>query len=233
MAKRIIILGAGRFGTHLATRLSEYGCEVILTDRKAERVKELAENGFHAFEMDVEDENALKEMGVAEANAVVVCIGENMQGSILATLALKGLGAKKIVARALDAKHGQVLEKVGADLVVLPSRDMAYRLAERLHDNALTERQTLVNSYQLAQVRIGANLSKKTLAEAKLPQRYSVTVVLVARSHGENVDETFEPNADFLLMEGDTVMIVGKRENINRFERECGAPEQTPPAQTD
>jgi len=222
MAKRIIILGAGRFGAHLGSKLSEFGCDVLIADRDSDRVKQLAEDGFHAFEMDVEDETALKELGVQDAHAVVVSIGENMEGSILATLALKGLKTKKIVARAMDDKHAQVLEKLGADLVILPSRDMAYRLAERLHDDALTERQTLANGYQLAEVRIGPSLSKKTLAEAKLPQNYSVTVVLIARHHGEEVDETFEPTAELLLMENDTVMIVGKRSSINRFEKECG-----------
>jgi trk/ktr system potassium uptake protein len=223
MAKRIIILGAGRFGTHLASRLSEYGCEVVITDRNADRVKELAEDGFHTFELDIEDEDALKELGVAEADAVVVSIGENMQGSILATLALKELKAKKIIARALDAKHGQVLEKLGADLVVLPSRDMAYRLAERLRDNAGNERQLLSGDYQLAEVRVGRMFDGQTLAAAKLPQRYKVTVVLIARPNGENETKPFEPGADFALMANDTLMVVGRRENINRFEQECGA----------
>jgi trk system potassium uptake protein TrkA len=222
MAQRIIILGAGRFGTHLASKLSEYGCEVVLADKNGDRVKELAEDGFHTFEMDVEDEDALKELGVAEADAVVVSIGENMQGSILATLALKELKAKKIIARALDVKHGQVLEKVGADLVVLPSRDMAYRLAERLRDNAGNERQLLSGDYQLAEVRIGKILDGQTLAEAKLPQRYNVTIVLIARPDGEKETKPFEPRADFALKANDTVMVVGRRENINRFEQECG-----------
>jgi hypothetical protein len=140
MSKRIIILGAGRFGTHLASRLSEYGCDVAIADHDSDRVKELAEDGFHSFEADVEDEDALKELGVRDADAVVVSIGENMQGSVLATMALKELKVKKIIARALDAKHGKVLEKVGADLVVLPSRDMAYRLADRLRNDAGSDR---------------------------------------------------------------------------------------------
>jgi len=223
MSKRIIILGAGRFGTHLASRLSEYGCEVVLADNNSDRVKELAEDGFHAFEMDVEDEDALKELGVAEADVVVVSIGENMQGSILATLALKELKPKKIIARAQDAKHGQVLEKVGADVVVLPSRDMAYRLAERLRDNAGNERQLLSGDYQLAEVHIGRGLDGQTLAEARLPQLYKVTVVLIARPDGDNKTKPFEPAADFALQANDTVMVVGRRENINRFEQECGA----------
>ena len=222
MSKRIIILGAGRFGTHLASRLSEYGCEVVVADRNADRVKELSEDGFHICEMDVEDEDALKELGVTEADAVVVSIGENMQGSILATLALKQLGAKKIIARALDAKHAQVLEKLGADLVVLPSRDTAYRLAERLRDNAWNERQLLSGDYQLAEVCVGRTLDGQTLAQAKLPQRYKITVVLIARPDGDANTKPFEPGADFILLKNDTVIVMGRRENVNRFERECG-----------
>jgi trk system potassium uptake protein TrkA len=222
MAKRIIILGAGRFGLHLASRLSEFGCEVILAERDPTRVKDLAEDGYHIFEMDVEDEDALRELGVTEADAVVVSIGENLQGSVLATLALKQLQVKKVVTRALDAKHAQVLEKVGADLVVLPSRDMAYRLAERLRDNARDERHPLVGGYQLAEVRLGPVLDGQTLSEAKLPQRFQVTAVLIMRPTGTPEPEVFEAGADFRLAADDIILIVGKRENINRFEADLG-----------
>ncbi len=222
MAQRIIILGAGRFGLHLASRLSEFGCEVVLAERNAARVKELAEDGYHIFEMDVEDEDALRELGVAEANAVVVSIGENLQGSVLATLALKQLQVKKIITRALDTKHAQVLEKVGADLVVLPSRDMAYRLAERLRDNARDERHPLVGGYQLAEVRLGPILDGQTLRDAKLPERFKVNAVLITRPNGHPEPDVFEASADFRLTANDTILIVGRRENINRFEADLG-----------
>ena len=222
MSQRIIILGAGRFGAHLASRLAEYGCEVIIADKNEDRVKELAEDGFHAVEMDVEDEDALKELGVAEADAVVVSIGENMQGSILATLTLKQLQAKKIVARALDAKHAQVLERVGADLVVLPTRDMAYRLAERLRDHAGSDRQQLSGDYQLAQVKIGPTASGKSLQELALREQYRVNVVLVIRPGIGGTAEDIEPQPQLKLVQQDLCLVVGRRENINRFEREQG-----------
>lgn len=222
MSKRIIVLGAGRFGTHLATRLSEFGCEVAIIDRDADRVKELAENGFHSFEADVEDENALKELGVAEAGAVVVCIGENMQGGILATMALKEMKAKQVVARALDVKHAQVLEKVGADLVVLPSRDMAYRLAERLRDQADGDRQPLSGTHQIAHVRAGVVLNGKTLAELSLRERYGVNFVLLTRPGPDETSTDFEPEPGLKVQTQDLCIVVGRRENINRFERECG-----------
>jgi trk system potassium uptake protein TrkA len=225
MVQRIIILGAGRFGLHLASRLSEFGCEVVLAERETARVKELAEDGFHVFEMDVEDEDALRELGVAEADAVVVSIGENLQGSVLATLTLKQLQVKKIIARALDAKHAQVLEKVGADLVVLPARDVAYRLAERLRDNAGSDRQELSGDYQLARIRLGPPLHGQTISEASLREKYGINVVLLTRPGKDGKDLPLEPKPDQTMALHDLMFVSGQREKINRFEKECALPE--------
>lgn len=225
MKDRIFIIGAGRFGTHLATRLSELGCEIIIADKDAKRIEDLTQDGFHAIEMDSEDEDALKEAGVQEAEAVVVSIGENMQGSILTTLHLKELKVKRIVCRALDPKHATVLEKLGADLVVLPSRDMAYRLAERLRDNAGSDRQQLSGDHQLAHVHLGPPLHGMTLAEATLRERYRINVVLLTRPGPKEKTEALEPEPGLKLALNDLLIVSGLRENINKFERECGMPE--------
>ncbi len=228
MAQRIFIIGAGRFGAHLATRLSEFGSEIVLADKDAKRVEDLVQDGFHAVEMDAEDEDALKEAGVQEADTVVVSIGENMQGSILTTLLLKELKVKKIVCRALDDKHATVLEKLGADLVLLPSRDMAYRLAERLRDNLTSDRQQLCGDYQLAQFRLGRALHERTLAEAALRERYHINVVLLTRNSPKQEIEPIEAKPDQTLLQGDMVIAAGRRENLNRFERDCGQPADQP-----
>jgi len=222
MAQRIFILGAGRFGTHLGARLSEFGCDVLLADSNPERIEDLTQEGFHAMQMDTDDEHALREAGVQEADAVVVCIGENMQGSILTTLLLKELKVRKLICRAIDAKHATVLEKLGADLVVLPTRDMAYRLAERLRDNVLSDRQQLCEDYQLGQIQAGPFLHDKSLADAKLRERYRINVVLMTRANSEGNRTPIEPAPDHILQNGDLLFVAGLREHINRFERECG-----------
>lgn len=222
MAQRIFIIGAGRFGAHLAARLSEFGCEIVLADKSADRVEDLAQDGFHAVEMDAEDQDALREAGVQECDAVVVSIGENMQGSILTTLLLKELKVKRLICRALDARHATVLEKLGADLVVLPTRDMAYRLAERLRDNASSDRQQLCDDHQLAQIRVGSPLHGKALANAALRERYHVNVVLLTRTDAKGETTAIEPTPDRALLRGDMIFVAGRRENLNRFERECG-----------
>ena len=227
MAQRIFIIGAGRFGVHLATRLSEFGSEIVLADKNADRVEDLVQDGFHAVEMDAEDQDALKEAGVQDADAVVVSIGENMQGSILTTLLLKELKVKRLICRALDARHATVLEKLGADLVVLPTRDMAYRLAERLRENVGSDRQQLCDDHQLAQIRVGPPLDGKTLADAALRERYQVNLVLLTRTGANGKTAAFEPTPDRSMRRGDMMFVAGRREHLNRFERDCGEPSLT------
>lgn len=224
MAKRIFIIGVGRFGAHLATRLSEFGSEIVLADKNPDRIEDLVQDGFHAVEMDAEDQDALKEAGVQEADTVVVSIGENMQGSILTTLLLKELKVKKLICRALDARHATVLEKLGADLVILPTRDMAYRLAERLRDNVGSDRQQLCGDHQLAQIRVGPPLHGKTLANTALRERYRVNIVLLTRTSADGKTVVVEPTPDAAMLRGDMLFVAGRRENLNRFEREFGEP---------
>lgn len=219
---RVFILGAGRFGTHLATRLSARRCEVLVADLSEKRVRELAEDGFHAVELDALDADALRTAGVQEADVAVVSIGENMQASILATLVLKEARVRQVVARAVDVRRAQVLEKVGADLVVLPTRDSAHQLAERLLSDALGDRLPLGEDYQLAHVRLGAELAHQTLAEVRLPQKHHINVILISRPGSRGTPDLHEPSVNFRLAEHDTVMVVGRREAINRFEAQFG-----------
>ena len=225
MAKRIFIIGGGRFGVHLATKLSEFGCEVVIGETNPELVKDLSDDGFHAVEMDANDEDALTESGAMDADEVVVALGENMQDSILATLLLKQLGAKRIVARALDVKHGQVLERVGADEVILPIRDMAYQLAHRLRDGATGDRFSLAGDHVMASVRVGPLLAGKTLGEAELSERHRINPVLLKRNSGKGEQKVEEPSPDLMLQAGDELLVVGRRDRINRFEQVMAQPE--------
>lgn len=234
MAMRIFIVGGGRFGTHLASRLSEFGCEVVISDNVHKRVEDLAQTGFHAVEMDADDAAAMKNAGVREADAVVVTIGENMEASILATLALKELRVKKLIARAVDEKHAQVLQKLGADLVVLPSRDMAWQLAETLRSGMLTERVPISGEFQLANVRLNNALDGQSLAQARLSEKFGITVALISRPtdaavfvnaqrwNDSDVFTDHEPSPDFVLVAGDWLSVSGKRGRIDKFIQQCG-----------
>lgn len=224
--KRIFIIGGGRFGTHLAQRLASFDTEVVVADKDPERVQALAESGLESVELNAEDPDALKEAGVQEADTVVVGIGENMQGSILATLNLKDLKIRHIVTRALDERHAKVLAKLGANSVVLPARDMAYRLAEKLRSHFLNDRIPIAGEYQVASVVLGKKLSGVSVQDAKLPENHHINILFLARENldgdEENSHTIKEPTPVMVMMEGDTLVVCGTRENINAFEAACG-----------
>jgi len=219
MAKRTFIVGGGRFGSSLATRLSELGCEVVVADANAQRVQELAEDGFRAVELDCENADALRAAGALEADVVVVAVGENMKGSVLATLTLKELQVKHLIGRAMDERHAAVLTRLGADEVIVPGRDMAYRLAERIRRDSFSIRMPLPGEYQMGETVLGAALAGRSLGELHLPAKYKVNVVLVCRSVGDE-RRVLEPAPDLRLERGDTLIVVGLADRLDTFEKD-------------
>ncbi|MCK9316143.1 MAG: TrkA family potassium uptake protein [Verrucomicrobia bacterium] len=222
MSRRVFIIGGGNFGTQLAKRLAELGAEVIIAERNSKRMEELSGDGFHVMELDAEDETALVQAGVQNADVVVVSIGQNLQGSIIATLALKDLGIKKIVARAVDDKHAKVLGKVGADIVILPTRDMANRLAERLLAKVMSERTPVIEDFQIAHICVGENFEEGSLVDLKLPQKHKITVLLILRGETEEDMDVLEASSDLYIRQDDVLVVFGKRECINEYERKYG-----------
>jgi trk system potassium uptake protein TrkA len=125
--RQFAVIGLGRFGTSLARRLAEMGREVLVIDNSEERIQDVSDVVTQAVRVDATDEEALKALGIRNFDVVIVAIGEDIQASIMVTLILKDLGVKCVIAKALNELHRMVLEKLGADKVIFPERDMAVR----------------------------------------------------------------------------------------------------------
>ena len=125
------IVGLGRFGYALAMELATSGADLVALDRDEEKVRELRDYTENAYVVKSLDKKSLSETGIQNCDVAVVCIGEQMDTSILTTLNLVSLGVPAVIAKATSLEHGEILEKLGAE-VVYPERDMAIRLAHRL-----------------------------------------------------------------------------------------------------
>ena len=132
------IIGVGRFGSALATTLALAGHQIIICDRDPERVKELRDLTPYAFVVEHITKEALDEIGVRNCEVGIVCIGNAIESSILATLHLINLGVPRVIAKATTREQGQILEKLGAE-VVYPEHDMGIRLGKRLLSNHLID----------------------------------------------------------------------------------------------
>ena len=129
--KQIAVLGLSRFGASVARALTNMGVEVMGVDKNPDKVADLAHDITHAVQADILDDDALDSLGLRNFDVVVLSI-KDVEISCIATMALKDHGAVKIVAQAGGEAHGKILERIGADKVIMPEKDMGIRLARSL-----------------------------------------------------------------------------------------------------
>lgn len=212
--KQYAVIGLGRFGASVAVNLHALGHEVLAIDSDEERVQKLSEDVTHVVQADTTDENALTALGLRNFDAVVVAIGADVQANVATTLLLKEMGIPYIVAKAQNALHGKMLEKIGADRVVYPERDMGQRVAHSLVSANILDYIELSPQLSLVEVTAPGSLVGKTLAQADLRAHYGVNVVAIKRFE----DLIVPPQPDELIAAGDILIVVGATEGVRRME---------------
>lgn len=134
---------------------------------------------------DATDENVLKAVEISSFDAVIVAIGD-IQASILTTLTCKEMGVPYIIAKAYNDKHKKVLEKIGADYVMVPEADMAYKTANRLINQKLNDLMEVNDKYSIMEIAVPVAWSGKSLIELDVRKHFKVNVILVLAG-GEEV----------------------------------------------
>ncbi|HEX7022735.1 MAG TPA: TrkA family potassium uptake protein [Trueperaceae bacterium] len=211
-AKQFLVIGAGRFGSALATTLFELGHEVVVIDRDEAAVEAVMNSVTHAAIADATDEAALRRLGVGNFDQVIVAIGENLEANILATVAAKGCGAHRVISKANSALAARVLASVGADVVIRPEHDMGVRLARHLATPSVLDAFELGERHGVVEIEAQGKLRGR-LAELRLTNRFGVQVIAVTR----NGKLVVGPRADFALEPGDKVVMIGGNEDLDRL----------------
>ena len=132
MEKQFVVLGLGIFGSTLVKTLSQYGREVIAIDKNPENVQRVADFATKAVIGDVTDFQFLSDLGLDDMDVGIVAIGDRLEDSILATMNLKELGVPYVIVKAKNKRFKVVLEKIGADYVVRPEKEMGEKVARTL-----------------------------------------------------------------------------------------------------
>ena len=137
MKKTYVVIGLGRFGTAIASRLFALGNEVLAIDTDAGKVQHAEPFVTYAVIGDARDEEVLRSLGVNNYDCAVVAIGKDLATSVIVTLNLKELGIQRVICKATDEIQKKALEKVGADRVVVPEREMGFKLAQALTSSSV------------------------------------------------------------------------------------------------
>ena len=215
MKKEYAVIGLGRFGGSICKALSEEGLEVMAMDMNEDRVNEYAKIASHAVIGDSTDESVLKNLGIRNFDHVIVAIGENIQASILTTIMLKELGVKMVTVKAQNDYHEKVLNKIGADRIVHPERDMGRRIAHKIISNNVLDYLELSDEYSLIEIVANGRLAGHSLLDLDIRARYGINIVAIKR--GKEV--IVSPLADEMIQKEDILIVIGAVADIGRFEK--------------
>ncbi len=213
--QRVGIIGGGRFGSALANCLVQRGVEVLLLDRDRQIVQRLMNLVSKAVEGDATELETLVEAGFERCDTAVVAIGTDLEGSILATLNLKELKIRKVIAKAATDLHGRVLERVGADRIIYPDRDMAIRLARSIAAPSILDYIELSGGASIVEMKAPPEFIGKTLSETRIRNVFGVHVLALRhRGVGTEEETTLAPSGSDTISEGDTLVLFGPDDRI-------------------
>jgi trk system potassium uptake protein TrkA len=183
MKKQVAIIGLGRFGVGLANTLLGMGYDVLALDVDEERVQAVASQISRAIHADATDEAVLRGLGIDKFDVAIVSMGSDIEHSVLTTILLRKLGVPLIVARADNELHGTILDRIGADKVIYPEREMGTRVAHGLTLTSVLDYMSIAPSYGVAKIDPPNTFVGRTLSELGLgPEgKWEVAVLLLQR----------------------------------------------------
>lgn len=213
--KSYAVIGLGRFGTQIATSLYSYGAEVLAIDCNEELVNNIADDVTRAVTADAKNKNDLKRLGVADCDCAIVALGTNLAASVLITMNVKSLGVKTVICKAHDDTHREILEKLGADRVVIPEREVAEKTARSLTSPNFMEFIELSKEYSIIEIAAPKPWIGKTIRELKLRDRFHINIIAVSKDEKMSVSMP----ADYEIDRDTKLVLLGDYASLNQIKR--------------
>ncbi len=213
MGTSVLVVGLGRFGTAAALELMALGHEVLAVDHDPTRVNRMAPMVTHAMELDASDEASLRSIGAADFQHAIIAITGSLETSIFATMALKSLGVRNIVAKAGTDLHGAILTKVGADRVVYPEREMGSRISHVFNVPTAIDYLDVAPNFGIVKVTPPASFVGQTLSQLDLAGRLGLTPIALRR--GNKV--TVIPHRDEKIGATDELILLGRDDRLDEL----------------
>ncbi len=217
MKKQVCVIGVSRFGAAVARELYQSGHDVLAIDTDEAKIQDLTGSVTYAVRADASSEAVLSQLDVADFDVAVVALaGENVQASIMITVLLKSIGVPYVIARAVDELHGSTLEKVGADRVVYPELESAWRTAHIGFDPGVMDHMPILPNYGISKIQppeemIGHTLEEVGLAGTQNNQEVSLLAIRRGRS------SFLHPARDERIQGGDVLIVAGSNYQIRQL----------------
>jgi trk system potassium uptake protein TrkA len=203
--KSFLVIGLGRFGSSLAMSLTRMGHEVLGVDNDEAIVDALRDEIAEVMLLDASNPRAIMELEVPQYDTCVVATGTSLAESILITMHLKEMGARRLVGKAVSDEHARILERIGADMVVFPEADMGERIAHTLSSKFIVDFFEVAPDVSVMEITAPAVFHHRTLTELSLRPRFGVTILGIRRGG----QFAANPAADAAIEPGDELLVMG------------------------
>ena len=210
--KQYVVLGLGVFGSTVTKTLSQYGCEVLAIDKNPECVQRISEFATRAVIGDFTDKQFLIDLGIEGFDVGIVATGTHLEESLLGVLNLKELGVNMIIAKAKNKRFKDILEKIGADRVVRPEKEMGSRVARSILRKNIIDLIEIDENYSVVEMKVPQAWVGNTLLNLNLRKNYGINILGKRNMDTMKLDVSIDPDYeihmnDHFLMIAETVKI--------------------------
>ena len=213
--KSYIVVGMGRFGSEVARQLHNQRCEVIAVDVNSELIQQISPYVTHAVVADVQDKEVLRALGVKDIDCAIIAIGGDLAASVLATMNMKELGVPYVICKAHDETYRRVLEKLGADRIIIPEQEQAQRLAKSLSTPNVLDYIELSDDYGIIEMPAPESWIGKDLRQLNVRAKLGVNILGIRRGGRMNVS----PAADTTFLKDDILVVLGDSQALKKVQK--------------
>jgi trk system potassium uptake protein TrkA len=215
MQQRVVVIGMGIFGFNIVRELYAGGFEVIAVDKNKDAVQRVRDCSTKAIQADGTDKEIMEAIGIQEDDVVIISFGEDLAAATLTTLHLKQMKVRTIIVKAPNEEHKLILEKIGATEVMIPEKEIAHKVAKSLISPNVIDYLPLSDDYMISELAPPNSFLGKSLAQLQLRSRYHIEVIAIRDIVSDKV--AMIPGADFVIKDGDVLVVVGKDNDIQQI----------------
>jgi voltage-gated potassium channel len=224
MKDHIIVCGAGSTGRNIIEELLTTGVSVLAIDTLETELKEIAdkypEAQFSYIVGDATDDDVIAQTHLDQARGFIAALSSDKDNLYLTVTARQSNPGARIVARCAELSHVDKIKRSGADAVVSPNFIGGMRLVSemlrpavvRFLDDMLRDKRT---PFRIEEVKLGGNRLGATLREARVRERFGMTVLAV-RARDDQA-WTYNPDDGEKLEAGMTLVVLGAPEQVDKL----------------
>ncbi len=210
-----LIIGMGTFGRTLAARLQELGNEVMIVDENSATIDELSSQFSNAVIADCSHKEVLETLDVKSYDICFVAIAQDFQASLEITGLLQELGAKNIISKAKSELQAKCLLKCGADEIIFPERDIAYKLGTKFATKHIFDYLELTNGYGVFEIKMPASWIGKAVKDLNIRQKHGVNILAIKQKETGLVPLQ---DAEHVFSDKERVLVLGLEKDVNTLQ---------------